>query len=58
MFAAIMTLITGIFLVLSSLVLQTRNRQSLILFRLIPAILGIFCVLQGLGLLGVLKLSW
>ena len=58
MFVGIMILITGIYLALCAMAVETENMKSFIVFKAVPFLLGIFCILQSLNEFGIMTLNW
>ena len=50
-------LIAGLYLIVFSFILNTKNMSSAIIFKAIPFLIGLFNLIYGLNLLGILKLG-
>ena len=54
---SIIPLITGLYLIVSGLVLNTKNFQSALVFKIIPFFLGCGCIFIALKLLNVISIN-
>ncbi len=58
MFSTIMTLFVGIYLIVIAVIVTSSSRLDKLLFKVLPALLGVFLLFQGLDMLGILTINW
>ncbi len=54
---SIISLITGLYLIISALALNTKNFSSSLVFKIIPFFLGCGCIFVALKLLNVISIN-